>query len=218
MKKYIAVIGGTPVDVAFGEDLLQDAGYTTLPLPVSNTPYEQTYFELLPQIEREHIIIDMLLSLTEDIACVVMYCDSLSSSLRLDYIKEHIPYELITTLHAYERSFDSTNVVGIISANAQSAAHIERIIFENNENIVTLCMSSLVLVEAIETLEYPKEIVKRSRLQEIINFFEEQGANYIILGSTHFDYLFPYLSVCTAQFIQPKDSILRDIQKIYSNF
>ena len=78
----IAVIAGTPVDTRMGVDLIKGRGGEAQGFPVSQTPEEQTAFQVGSQSAREEAV-GAILDRIKDRGMdrVLVYCNSLSATI-----------------------------------------------------------------------------------------------------------------------------------------
>lgn len=182
----IGVVAGTPVDVEFGIKFLRNKGYLSKAIPISNNPVEQTIFQTLTTNKREKELIHILEN-SEDCDLFLFYCNSLSSTVNIEKISRIIGKEIITPLGAY-KEVKTLNNVGIISANAQSLSMIESIIYQSMP-CKTICMSNLLIVEAIEKNDNPDQIINQYGIDIYIELCNRNNVDRLILGCTHFDYL-----------------------------
>ena len=66
------------------------------------------------------------------------------------------------------------------------------------------------MVEAVEAALPPEELIRRFRLAELCHYFEENGAEALILGCTHFPYFQEALAAQTSlPLINPAEEMYR---------
>ena len=182
----IGVVAGTPIDVKFGIEFLENKGYTVEAIAISRNPLEQTVFQTLTSEKREIELISIL-EKYDDCDMFLFYCNSLSSTVDVHKISEILKKEIITPLGAYSEIRTDKNVA-IIAANAQSLAMIESIIYQSTP-CRTICMSNLAIVEAIENKNEPDQIIIDYGIDVYLDMCNRHGVDKFILGCTHFDYL-----------------------------
>ena len=65
-------------------------------------------------------------------------------------------------------------------------------------SILVLGAASLLLVQGVEAGEPPEELAERCALPGLLRFFEDNGAEAVVLGCTHFPYVRKALQKRTA--------------------
>lgn len=132
MKK-IAVMAGTPVDTQMGIELLKALPVETFFAPVSKNPNEQTFFQTLPYAEKYQRVKQQLLALkAQGAEQVFVYCNSLSGAIDFDELAQAIALPILTPFHAYHKLAAQYHKLGVLAANAQGAAGIERELVQTN--------------------------------------------------------------------------------------
>lgn len=195
-KKYVAVMAGTPVDTAFGVRLVATLTKNFIPLPISSTPREQTMFQTMSE-EKKALHIEACLQVHQNIACLLVYCNSLSGSLDFTRLSDTLGIPIFTPLHFYHTIAKQYTSFGVLSANAQGSAGIERALLSRNPQAMVYGITSLAWVEAIEQGRDPDSIVSQLGLQHAISFFEDNHVDCILLGCTHFPYFLKELQQMT---------------------
>lgn len=188
----IAVMAGTHVDTEFGIDLLKELTDNIIPLPISNTPEEQTIFQTLDYSYRFNYIKEIL-SKHKDINCLLVYCNSLSSTVDFEMMGKEVGINIVTPLKFYKYISKKYNLFGLISANAQGSAGIEKNLLDSNPDAHIYSVANLDWVKAIEDRINSEIIFNELGLKEIVKFYEKIGVDCIILGCTHFPYFQKYL-------------------------
>ena len=79
--------------------------------------------------------------------------------------------------------------IGIISANAQGLAGIEKVMFQTNENIEIVGITLLEMVKEIEKCENVKKISEKFDFLTLIKYFNAMKVDAIVVGCTHFPYV-----------------------------
>lgn len=193
----IGIIAGTPVDTAFGVALVKKVSSSYVSFAISQTPEEQTSFQVLPSADKQRYLVDVLQGFKEQgVSQVLVYCNSLSRSVNFDALAKALSLPIITPLHFYRQLALSYQSMGLLAANAQGSAGIERVITLQNPHSRVHAVSSLDWVDAIEEGMAPQEMLDQLGLKETIGLFEALKVDAIIFGCTHFPY---FLEVYQAQ-------------------
>ncbi|MGM0123890.1 hypothetical protein IGI37_001264 [Enterococcus sp. AZ194] len=193
MTKKIAVIAGTRVDTEQGKQLLEKHFSNELvSYPVSKSPEEQTYFQTMDSKQRFLIIEAMIkrLILEEQVAIFFIYCNSLSASVDFDALATKYQVPILTPFVFYKEVARKYSRIGVLSANAQGAAGIERVIVQANSQSRVYAISNLDWVDSVEKQIPLVEFGETQGVQESIQFFEKNQVERIIFGCTHFPYFF----------------------------
>ena len=123
----IAVIAGTPVDTQMGVDLLRRKGAGALGFPVSRTPEEQTAFQVGSQSAREAALGALLDEIrARGMERVLLYCNSLSATIDAHALAEARGLRIWTPMDVYGEIARRYRRVGVLAANCQGAAGVER--------------------------------------------------------------------------------------------
>lgn len=188
----VAVFAGTMTDTKMGSDLLIKNNYETILYPISKNPREQSKLQFYSVEELTNIVKEKIEDAKEKgVEKIFIYCNSLSASLNLEYLRETTKIQIITPLDVYKNLDKKYSNVAILAANSKSAFIIDRTICEN-EFRNTIAIGNLILVEAIEDGLDPKEIIKILALDKLVDYFNEikrEELDLIILGCTHFPYI-----------------------------
>jgi len=215
MKKF-AVIAGTPVDTKAGYDLINHLPLDITLLPVSNTPKEQTHFQTSSIKDKVTFIEKQLNELkNQDIHHALVYCNSLSGSVDFDKLAKKFKMKLITPLHVYRNLASNYQRIGIIAANAQGAAGIERELIQTNPTINTFSVTNLELVDSIEKAIHPSQLVQAHGLESSLNYFKDNQVQAIIMGCTHFPYIVDhYQELTDIHCLNPDQHLIKLIQSL----
>lgn len=190
----IALIAGTPFDTEMGMDFLKKQGYESKAYPISKTPDEQSELQVLYPDKLTEIVIQKIKEIKhEKINNIYVHCNSLSGAVDMEKLKAEYKINIITPLQIYKELAHSFNTIGVLAANNQSTFGIERTIQEVNPKAYIIGVGMLPLVNAIEKKLSPKDIVKNFALEKIVDFFIKNNCEAIILGCTHFPYLYEEL-------------------------
>lgn len=189
MKNKVAVIAGTAVDTEMGADYLRlhTENCDIYPYPVSKDPQEQTNFQISAGEYKEKIIGGIFASAKNlGVENFFIYCNSLSGTVDFYKLAAEYGVNVVTPLAAYTELAHEYSRLGVIAANNQSLAGIENAVLAGNPDAEVIGASLLPIVKDIENRLSPQEIVRRWQLPELIGFFENAGAEIILLGCTHF--------------------------------
>lgn len=194
-----------------GADLLTAEGLQALAFPLAADPRAQTAFQISSRQEKHDAVLAVLRSALEQ-GCrrVLVYCNSLSSSVDFDALAEETGLRIVTPLQVYRSLPARYRRLGLAAANAQGLAGIERTLYQEDPSIELLGVSLLSAVLSIEAGLPPAELVTRHRLAELADWFRSRGMEALVLGCTHFPYFKEALAARTAlPLIDPADEMLR---------
>lgn len=185
----IIVMAGTPVDTAFGMDLVAQAGHVGIPIAVSSTPQAQTRFQVRPKEEKEQVVRDLLQKSTQERKRpVLIYCNSLSAAVDFAHLREATGLSIQTPFDFYRECAGAYQSVGILAANAQGAAGVENVLVNENPAIHAISIGHLGWVEAIESGRPAEDIVGAPGFRAALQLMEHEGVEALVLGCTHFPY------------------------------
>ena len=213
--EQIAVLAGTPVDTQMGVDCLEKAGLTGLPFPLASDPRQQTAFQLSSQ-EEKTAAVRAVLKDARSRGCekVFVYCNSLSGAVDFGPLAEETCMTIVTPLDIYRELAPQYRRLGLIAANAQGLAGIERTLFAANPELDLLGACMLPAVLSIEAGQPPEELVEQHHLPELAEWFRLCGMEALVLGCTHFPYFKEALSQRTSlPLIDPAEEMVRRIMK-----
>ena len=187
----IAVMAGTPIDTKMGVSLLYKNDFNEiLDIPISRNPSEQTIFQVSNREYKEKIINNHIDNIKEQNCNVLfVYCNSLSSSLDFNEIAKTKNIRIITPMDIYVEISKKYKKIGIISANAQGLAGIEKVMFQTNENIEIVGITLLEMVKEVEKCENVKKISEKFDFLTLIKYFNAMKVDAIVVGCTHFPYV-----------------------------
>jgi glutamate racemase len=191
MKKIrAAVIAGTPVDTKLGVDYLISKEISASGYPVSSTPEEQSALQILSPQKLTDEVRNILRKIKgEGIEIVMVYCNSMSAAVDMAKLSVEENINIITPYTAYKKIAAQYALIGLLAANNQSAAGIEKVIQNENPKCDILGLGLLPLVVEIEKSTPPEKIIENFSLKSIIEFYNWNSVDAIILGCTHFPYL-----------------------------
>lgn len=212
-EEPIAVLAGTPVDTKMGIDCLAAAGLTGLSFPLAAGPRQQTAFQISSQAEKESAVLGVLReAMAQGCRRVFVYCNSLSSSVDFTPLAAATGLRIVTPLDVYRALAPQYRRLGLIAANAQGLAGIERTLFAANPALDLLGTAMLPAVLSIEAGMPPEELVERHRLPELAEWFRQCGMEALVLGCTHFPYFKQALAQRTSlPLIDPAEEMVRKL-------
>ncbi len=184
------VIAGTPVDTRMGVDELKKRGWSAIGLSASPTPHDQARMQIMaPKELTEHVLglIQELENLGAD--GIWIYCNSMSGSVDLAYLREKASVPVITPLDVYQKLASQYHIIGVIAANGQSLAGIERALQAGSPDCWEVGASLMAVVLDIEAAEPPEKIVEKYKLAGLLESMKAMGSEALILGCTHFPYI-----------------------------
>lgn len=186
----IAVIAGTPVDTRMGADLMRTKGAEALGFPVSRTPEEQTAFQVGSQAAREGAVGAILDEIrARGLDRVLLYCNSLSATIDAHALAEPRGLRIWTPMDVYGEIAKKHRRVGVLAANCQGAAGVERAMVNASPETLVFGAGVLPLVLGVEAGTPPEALVEDCGLERLLRFFEDNGAEAVVLGCTHFPYV-----------------------------
>ena len=209
--KQIAVLAGTPVDTQMGVECLEKAGLTGLAFPMASDPRQQTAFQISSPAEKTAAVRGVLAQ-AQARGCrkVFVYCNSLSSSVDFSPLAADTGMTIVTPLGVYRELAPRYRRLGLIAANAQGLAGIERTLFAANPELDLLGACMLPAVLSIEAGQPPEELVEHHRLPELAEWFRLCGMEALVLGCTHFPYFKDALAKRTSlPLIDPTEEMVR---------
>ena len=211
--EQIAVLAGTPVDTQMGVECLARAGLNGLAFPLASDPRQQTAFQISSPAEKTAAV-RAVLEQAQAQGCekAFVYCNSLSSAVDFPPLAAETGMTIVTPLDIYRELAPQYRRLGLIAANAQGLAGIERTLFAANPALDLLGACMLPVVLSIEAGEPPEELVERHRLPELAEWFRRSGMEALVLGCTHFPYFKEALARRTSlPLIDPAEEMVRKI-------
>lgn len=194
----VGVIGGTPKDTELGVEYYESNGMVVYGEVIALTPQEQTILQYLSREELTDRVMKAVDRLKErNIDIVLIYCNSLSCSIGIGFLRAYAEIPIITPLDIYREiaSQYSYSIFGILAANGNSVAGIERVLREVNKNAEAITYANLRVVQDIENRLPPLDIIRLHSVDKLIEIMASDGAEMIILGCTHYVYLYNDLSL-----------------------
>ena len=186
----VGVIAGTPVDSKMGADFLNDRGIEAKAYPVSSSPQEQSRLQILsPKELSEEVVGIVRIAKSQGANSIMVYCNSLSAAVDMEEISRDEDILIVTPLDVYRSIAGRYDVLGVMAANNQSCAGIERTIQGVNPGCDVVGIGVLPLVQAIDSQKKKYDIADDFSFKKIMDFYEKLGAQAVILGCTHFSYI-----------------------------
>ena len=182
-EHHIAVLAGTPVDTQMGVERLARAGLAGLAFPMASDPRQQTAFQISSQAEKTAAVLAVLKQ-AQALGCrkAFVYCNSLSSSVDFPPLAAETGMTIVTPLDIYRGLAPRYRRLGLIAANAQGLAGIERTLFTANPELDLLGTAMLPVVLSIEAGQPPEKLVERHHLPELAEWFRLCGMEALVLG------------------------------------
>lgn len=217
MKTIVGVIAGTPVDTEMGVEFLLEKNLKSLGYPISNNAKDQSKLQLLSkEVLYKEVVKTIEKAKLDGIEIIFVYCNSLSAAVDMIKVSKETNIDIITPFYAYTDFAKSYSKLLVLAANGQSCGKIEGILESNNNNIKIWSISSLPLVEEIETGNADIDIYKKMNLDIVLKWAEANGVEAIILGCTHFPYLTKVLREQTMiPILDPAEKMLEKLLEIY---
>ncbi len=193
IHNQVGVIGGTKFDARLGAEFLKKRNIKSLPVNIAHTPDEQTLLQTSKEILTHRVKLAIIELKKNNCASVFIYCNSLSGAIDLAYLKNFFTLPIITPLDVYPLIAKKYNKLGLIAANCQALGNIEKWILQTHPQLFLVGFSSLLMVNSIETGLSAKKIIENFDLVAICKALERSGVQVVILGCTHFSYLYKKL-------------------------
>ena len=194
-----AVIAGTPVDTRMGVELLERKGGAAEGFPISRTPGEQTAFQVGSQAAREEAVGAVLDQIrARGMERVLLYCNSLSATVDARALDAARGLRVRTPMDVYGEIALKHRRVGVLAANCQGAAGVERAMVNASPEITVIGAGNLLLVQGVEAGRDPAALLEECGVPELLRYFEANGAEAVVLGCTHFPYVKEALQKRTA--------------------
>ena len=213
-KEPIAVLAGTPVDTQMGVDVLARAGLSGLSFPLAEDPRQQTAFQISSAPEKQAKVRSVLqAAMNRGCRKAFVYCNSLSSAVDFGPLAVETGMRIVTPLDVYRSLAGQYRRLGLIAANAQGLAGIERVLLAANPALDTLSAAALPVVLAIERGQDPDQLVEAHHLAQLADWFAACGMEALLLGCTHFPYFKEALARRTSlPLIDPTQEMLELLQ------
>ena len=191
MNLKLWVIAWTPIDTKFWKSFLKSfTNKEVLSYAISKTPDEQNLLQLNQPEKLYNLCLKKCLEFKSKwINKVIIYCNSLSSSINIEKLKIETWIKIITPLEIYSKIWKKYKNILMITANSTWAVVPEKIIRKVNPNIKISSFWFLELVNQIENQKPVYEIINNLWLKSLLTFSEETNVDLILLACTHFPYI-----------------------------
>ncbi|SHF74104.1 glutamate racemase [Microbulbifer donghaiensis] len=187
----LGVVAGTPTDTRFGLEFLAARQVRGIGVSLSASPQAQTQLQALERGALTEQLIQAIRQLHQAGAeAAMIYCNSLSGAVDMAAVKAAAPIEVVSPLEAYAELTQRYRNFGLLAANCQSCANIEREILSRNKTAKVIGIGNLQIVEDIEDGLAPEMIVQQHALDDLAAALVKSGVQILILGCTHFDYFY----------------------------
>lgn len=187
----LGVVAGTATDTRFGLEFLAARQIRGLGVSLSSSPQAQTQLQALSRDALTRQLIEAIENLHAGGAeAAMIYCNSLSGAVDMEAVKSCSPIEVVSPLEVYAELTDRYRNFGLLAANCQSCANIEREILARNETAKVIGIGNLQIVEDIEDGLAPAKIIRQHALDDLVAALVKSGVQILILGCTHFDYFY----------------------------
>ncbi len=187
--KTIGIIGGTPIDTRMGQDFVEKQGHKSIGRAAADNLEDQARMQVLEKEKLYGITLEKIRELSKEGAeGVIIYCNSLSSSLDLEKLRQEALLPLVTPLDVYKNLAPKYKLIMLLSAANTSNMSIEHIMREQNQDLTVIGVSVLPVVSAIENNEDPSKIFTGLGLKKFSEAALELEAEAIFLACTHFPY------------------------------
>ncbi len=187
----VVVIAGTPIDTEMGINILLEHDLIGYSSSISKSPLEQTQLQYLCKRRLTEKVIESIDFLkTKQVDSIMIYCNSLSSSIDVQFIKNYAQIPLVTPLEIYTEIAKDYNTFGLFAANGNSLSEIEKIICGENSNGRVISYGNLQIIDDIEKKILPKKIIDDHSINNLLRIMVKDGVEVIILGCTHLLYLY----------------------------
>ncbi len=147
--------------------------------------------QILSPLELENKIKEIIKEIKyKNIDTIIVYCNSLSTAVDMDKLSREEKIKIITPLTAYKKIAYKYKNIGVLAANNQSSAGIEKVVQSVNPNCNVIGLGILPVVIDIEKGVSPEEIIQKFALENVMEFYNSIKVDVVILGCTHFPYLY----------------------------
>ncbi len=166
---------------------------------MSTCPEEQSKIQILSPRELEEKVRELIEKIKyEMINTIIVYCNSLSAAVDMARLSREEDIRIITPFDIYKKIAFDYNNIGVITANNKSSAGIEKVIQSVNPNCNVIGIGILPMVVDIEKGISATEIVGKFALRNLMEFYTSIKVDVIILGCTHFPYIYDELRKYTS--------------------
>ncbi len=192
MKNKIWIIAWTPMDTHLWVRFIKSI-YNNIDVysyAISKDPNDQNLLQLNMKDELYRLCLKKCNEFkNKGVSKIIIYCNSLSSSININKLKKEISLRIITPLDVYENIWTYWKNILLLTANSVWAILPERILRKNNKEVKIVSIWYLELVNSIELEEMPKTIISHLGLNDILKFSNNINIDFILLACTHFPYI-----------------------------
>ena len=134
----IGVIAGTPVDTQMGVDFVKKEGFEAVGYATASSPEEQNRLQFLEPKYLTLKVLDIIKDFeNQGIYRIMIYCNSLSAAVDIQYIRSMQPKSLIVTpLDIYQNLATKYKKIILWAANGQCLSAIEHIFYQQNPSMI----------------------------------------------------------------------------------
>ena len=151
---------------------------------------EQTAFQVGSQSAREAAVGAVLENIKiRGMDRVLLYCNSLSATIDAHGLAEGRGLRIWTPMDVYGEIALQYRRIGVLAANCQGAAGVERAMVNASPETLVFGAGVLPLVLGVEAGTPPEKLAEDCGLGLLLRFFEDNGAEAVVLGCTHFPYV-----------------------------
>lgn len=193
-NSLIGVIGGTIIDANLCKYFLETKNLSAITANISKDPYEQTVLQLTPEAltrRVQHAIHNLI---KKGCSSIFIYCNSMSTAIELNRLRANFKTPIFTPLETYSLIANQHNAFALITANCQALNNLKKNLLIYNPSAVITGFASLALVNDIENGLSPTDIIKKYDLISYCKMLEDNNIPSLILGCTHFSYLYKKLT------------------------
>jgi glutamate racemase len=117
---------------------------------------------------------------------------------------------VITPHDVYRIIANEHDNIGLIAANCQSVANIERTVVKYNRQAKVIGYGNLHVVETIERDISPEQVIEKHSLVQLCRMMKNDGATIVLLGCTHYSMLYNELRDRTfIKIFEPTDMMIK---------
>jgi len=188
-RKRVGVLAATSEDTKFGAETCREYGYEPICVHISPSPQAQTKLQMREPKDgalTAATIVKVRELIGQEVEAIVIYCNSLSSVVNLEEVREQSVVPIITPLDAYESRVDQHQCLGILAANCQCVGNLERFVLNRKEEAIVIGLGSLLLVNDVESGVCGDNIISVRQLIQTVMTLWIHGAQVIFLARTHF--------------------------------
>lgn len=188
------LIGATSVDTAFGLRFLDGLNVHGFAVVLSRNPEEQNYLQLYRKDELERRCLSRCLAFQKiGVQFILLFCNSLSSAIDIQRIRGKLKIPLFTPFDFYRELAEKFRHFGVVTANSTGLLGIESFMIKHNPEARIIGYANLEIVRQIEEKILPEDIIRNNGLSDFLNICHVSNVEIVLLGCTHYSYLFQEL-------------------------